>query len=205
MRHGDENPVRAVGLGRHQELPHFLRKSRHEGARNRSTRASRARKSEQAPPNPEQGCFHCRTPEPTAGPSSCMCRWCAHKKSREKVPSGSRAAVRKSLGRVRLIYPLQYPGKMACFGWPADSELEAPSGHALKHVAARPHAVYALTYDMAMRWHGYLQRWSAWVCLGRSPTSTSPFCVVGTHHALPQAAVHAILFPHARTTSQDYR
>ena len=96
-------------------------------------------------------------------------------------------------------------GKMACFGWPADSELEAPSGHALKHVAARPHAVYALTYDMAMGWHGYLQRWSAWVCLGRSPTSTSPFCVVGTHHALPQAAVHAILFPHARTTSQDYR
>jgi hypothetical protein len=78
-----------------------------------------AKKSEQGPPNPEQGCYHCLTPEPTAGPSSCMCRWCAHKKLSEKMPTGSRAAVRKSLGRVRLIYPLRYPGfrvKCACEG-----------------------------------------------------------------------------------------
>ena len=87
-----------------------MRNSRHVGARNRSTMASMARKSGQTPPNPGQAYSHCITPEPTAGPSSYICRWCIHKKSREKMHSGSRAAVRKSLGRVRLIYPLGTPG-----------------------------------------------------------------------------------------------
>ncbi len=62
-----------------------------------------ANKSGQTPPNPGQAYSHCITPEPTVGPSSYICRWCVHKKSREKMHSGSRAGVRKSLGRVRLI------------------------------------------------------------------------------------------------------
>jgi hypothetical protein len=110
LRYSDEHPLVAIAVRlnvesqKQPEIPPMA------GRRNRSTMAFRARKSEQGPPNPEQGCYHCLTPEPTAGPSSCMCRWCAHKKSREKMPSGSRAAARKSLGRVKMIYPLWYPG-----------------------------------------------------------------------------------------------
>jgi hypothetical protein len=108
LRYSDEQPLVAVAVRLHESPPKSPKSRPWREAEIAAMVAMVAKKSEQGPPNPEQGCFHCRTPEPTAGPSSCMCRWCAHKKSREKVPSGSRAAVRKSLGRVRLIYPLQY-------------------------------------------------------------------------------------------------
>ena len=110
LRYSDEQPLVAVAVRLHESPPKSPKSRPWREAEIAAMVAMVAKKSEQGPPNPEQGCFHCRTPEPTAGPSICMCRWCTHKKSREKMPSGSRAAVRKSLGRVRLIYPLQYPG-----------------------------------------------------------------------------------------------
>jgi hypothetical protein len=96
-------------------------------------------------------------------------------------------------------------GKTPCFGWPADSEFETPSGDALTPVAAWHHAVHALIYDLAMGRDGYLHRWGAWIRPSRSPPSPTSLCIFGTHHALPQAAVHAILLPHARTVSHIYR